>query len=347
MITGTYYSFQIFFTRLYKGGSNLEGGTLLQLRNKINRKNVKYDVKGNWNACIDFFELVTKCHIVAAALHFFGMKEISATPTCSALPSDMATWDTQTQWRELSQVIGCLIDQYVIVRDFLDAAPKSSIPRPLPTVSVNPHLSRIMAEHTYEGSPQESHPVQTRIRRLPPWIASRHQSTQQASADVHEKAPDGVFKYASAVLNDGLLLLELRDAIHEGDGERILRCWRFMLLYFRATGHTKYALEAFNLMAAVKATASSRIAKQITWSRTVNTRGKKGQNIPVDLFMEHLNRTLKEYVAGTGANISEKTIVQCGKSLQAIFDTCSTYDRENNIHPESIHHTRARERMSR
>lgn len=35
--------------------------------------------------------------------------------------------------------------------------------------------------------------------------------------------PDGVFNYASAVLNDGLLLMELRDAIHEGDGETILR----------------------------------------------------------------------------------------------------------------------------
>ena len=46
----------------------------------------------------------------------------------------------------------------------------------------------------------------------------------QASQTVKKAAPDGVFNYASAVLNDGLLLLEYKDAIREGDGERILRC---------------------------------------------------------------------------------------------------------------------------
>ncbi len=35
---------------------------------------------------------------------------------------------------------------------------------------------------------------------------------------------DGVFSYACVVMCDGLLILELRDAIHQGDGPRILRC---------------------------------------------------------------------------------------------------------------------------
>ena len=35
---------------------------------------------------------------------------------------------------------------------------------------------------------------------------------------VRDSSPDGVFNYASAVLNDGLLPLELRNAIYEGDG---------------------------------------------------------------------------------------------------------------------------------
>lgn len=66
-----------------------------------------------------------------------------------------------------------------------------------------------------------------------------------------QEAPGVFFNYASAVLTDGLLLLEFRDAIHEGDGQRIMRCWKFMLLYFFSSGHNKYALEAFNLLANV------------------------------------------------------------------------------------------------
>jgi hypothetical protein len=55
-----------------------------------------------------------------------------------------------------------------------------------------------------------------------------------------EMSPDKVLEYASAVLSDGLLLLEFRDVVHEGNGERVMRCWRLMLLYFFHSGHRKY-----------------------------------------------------------------------------------------------------------
>ena len=40
-----------------------------------------------------------------------------------------------------------------------------------------------------------------------------------ASRYAIESSPDKVLGYACTVLSDGLLLLEFRDAIHEGDGE--------------------------------------------------------------------------------------------------------------------------------
>lgn len=42
---------------------------------------------------------------------------------------------------------------------------------------------------------------------------------------------DGVHAYAHGVLAHGLLYMEFRDGIREGDGYRILRCWRYFLLY--------------------------------------------------------------------------------------------------------------------
>ncbi len=87
--------------------------------------------------------------------------------------------------------------------------------------------------------------------------------------EVHDIAPDAVFDYSSTVLNDDLLMLEFRDAIHERDGDRILRCWKFLLLYFRFAGRTKYAIEAFNMLTNVNATCSTRLAAQIKWSRVI------------------------------------------------------------------------------
>ena len=58
-----------------------------------------------------------------------------------------------------------------------------------------------------------------------------------------------MFDYTCAVLNDGLLLFEFRNTFHESDGERIIWCWKFLLLYLHSAGHTKYAVEALTLMA--------------------------------------------------------------------------------------------------
>ena len=59
----------------------MEGGTLLQLRNLINRRNISGDISGNFNAAIDFFQLVLTAYIVSATMHFFGMTSLKGTPT--------------------------------------------------------------------------------------------------------------------------------------------------------------------------------------------------------------------------------------------------------------------------
>ena len=72
----------------------------------------------------------------------------------------------------------------------------------------------------------------------------------RASLVVQDYAPDFVHNYACAVLNDGMLMLEFRDAIYEGDGNCILRVCKFLLLQFRYAGRKKHALEAFHKLAA-------------------------------------------------------------------------------------------------
>ena len=41
------------------------------------------------------------------------------------------------------------------------------------------------------------------------------------------------------------------------------------------------------------------------WGRAVNLRRGLGHNIPADLHMEHLNQTVKDYVANVGANVDD------------------------------------------
>ena len=147
----------------------------------------------------------------------------------NALPPNLPACPTTEQWRVFSEAISRLVDQYVIVKKSADLHPGVQIPRPVmsvldKTLRNNSHAFRISMEHTYDahGSFERCVPLPCK-RKLPAWLQSLSDRPQTSQA-VKQATPDSVFNYMSAVLSDGLLLLEFHDAIHEGDGRRILRC---------------------------------------------------------------------------------------------------------------------------
>lgn len=271
-----------------------------------------------------FFELVVTAHILAAAMHYFGLDSQEGHPTQNMI----APSDGSSKWLTLKRAAEQIVDNYVMVHELNPNCESTA------SVNSNPHADRVASEHSY-ALIEPSHGSMKRKRKLPQWLMH----TPPVSTNVKQQSPDGVFNYASAVLKDGLLLLELRDSIREGDGPRVIRCWKFMLLHWRHARHTKYSLEVLHLIAAIHSTASERIAHELIWCRFINTRGVPGGNIPIDLFMEHLNRTLKDYLMGLGANISESTICQTSKSLRNLMDISAHFDYICNIPRQSIYHT--------
>ena len=141
-----------------------------------------------------------------------------------------------------------------------------------------------------------------------------------------EHSDDLVLSYACESLTLGLFLMEFIDAIREGDGLRIVRCWRYFLLLFKTTGRTNYSVEAFTLLAQLHFIFTPRMAHQLVWSRTVNTHGRPGKNIPCDLHMEHLNRDCKTAIAGLGANITDKAVQRVGRCVGEMVNVTDNYD---------------------
>ncbi len=66
--------------RLYDTKSGMERDTLYQLRNLINRRNVKKEVKSDVNAIEDFIEVVTTGYIVSAVMTHLGMSHNNDIP---------------------------------------------------------------------------------------------------------------------------------------------------------------------------------------------------------------------------------------------------------------------------
>lgn len=128
-----------------------------------------------------------------------------------------------------------------------------------------------------------------------------------------------------------MLYLEFQDAIREGDGARVLTCWKYFLPIFKASGRKNYALEALNLLFQVTHRLPPRLRMQVLYSRFVNTQGRAGCNIPADLHMEHINRTTKEAIEHHGANKTPQAILRSSKCAHAVMLLTSNFDTQTEI----------------
>ena len=160
-----------------------------------------------------------------------------------------------------------------------------------------------------------------------------------ANSPTEEVTGDKVQCYAMSMLSLGLLYMEYCDSIREGDGHRILRCWRYLMLVFKTTKRKNYSIEALNLLAQYHFFLSQRQAQQLIWSRCINTHGISGRNIPADLFMEHLNRVCKEAVLNLGSNKTPQALERVGKCVGVVAELLDEYDQELGIRELSGSHS--------
>ena len=142
---------------------------------------------------------------------------------------------------------------------------------------------------------------------------------------------DQTFQYTLEILSAGCFYMEYADAIKEADGERILRCWRYLLPIFQLSNRTNYSNEVLNMLLQYHVSLSERHAQQLIWSRCVNVHGIIGNNIPMDLHMEHLNRIAKEAMKGLGANKTPRAIERIGKALGTIAPILDIFDKECGV----------------
>ena len=141
---------------------------------------------------------------------------------------------------------------------------------------------------------------------------------------------DRINMYATEVLTLGLLWHSFHDAIKEGDGDRIIRNWKFNLLAFKSARRKNYSIEALNLLLQVNYILSPREAAQVTWCRSVNTSGRQGHNIPMDLHLEHLNRRLKSTLQNMRSNTTKASIRMAAENVDVVNNVCHNFEKQTN-----------------
>lgn len=148
---------------------------------------------------------------------------------------------------------------------------------------------------------------------------------------------DSIYNYHNSRLQMGLLLMNIADAIKEGDGLRLVNCYKFVLLFVYQFNHTKYAYVLLLFFTQIYAFLSEEDSFSLIFNRFINSKGKGGGNIPLDLFMEHLNLLLKRLAKGMGANVTNaslqraaQSIVPLNKAMDAIYNDCNKVKRSGH-----------------
>ena len=276
---------QVIMDKYYKAGSAREAGTLYQLRNFINRRNVSTNVSHNYHHASAFMDLVGEGHVIAAALEFFGMEALDSY--CPRIPRGAAKQDPHLRKRSLHHIVGEFIDE-VIMND------------------MKRHLDMVA------------------------------RNTQEADEDNQ----DGVHSYAVNVMKYCLLRRVNVTATRSGDGDRLIRHWKYAMLLYDSVHKTKYRLESFLFLAAMLALYTPRHREQVTWNRFISLSGGKGRNLDGDYVMELLNKYAKSRVKLIGPTHSPEIVMRIGKTMMFCHDVQVQLERQVRADFLSRDHTR-------
>ena len=74
------------------------------------------------------------------------------------------------------------------------------------------------------------------------------------------------------------------------------------------------------------------------FNRFINSKGKYGGNIPLDLFMEYLNLLLKRLAKGMGAYVTSTSLQRAAQSIVPLNKVMKTIYKDCNKVKRSGHH---------
>ena len=102
---------QVIMDRLYSTASSHQGGTLHQLRNLINRRNVVQQVSKNYHADSAFIDLTVNCHVVSAAMTHLNMANLHDRP--AVLPGRLEVMSKDAKARLIRQISKNIVNTYI------------------------------------------------------------------------------------------------------------------------------------------------------------------------------------------------------------------------------------------
>ena len=169
-------------------------------------------------------------------------------------------------------------------------------------------------------------------------LVDHHKKTGHSE---HTDSSDGVRNYCSNALTLCYLAKNFLDARKRGDGERVCRLYKHLLLYFKLDGRTKYSFQTLQLLSQLNFLLPPGLAHELKWNRFVNTKGHPDSNIELDRELEHRNKYVKEEIKSFRGKITDKAISRCSQSYTPMEELMRQFDKQSGHKKQSGKHTKS------
>ena len=74
-------------------------------------------------------------------------------------------------------------------------------------------------------------------------------------------------------------------------------------------------------------------------AQTRQLKRRAWQNIPCDLYNEHVNRQVKYIIQNMGSNLIATSLQRAARSVSTLHDICQAYDTETGVPHRTIAHS--------
>lgn len=156
---------------------------------------------------------------------------------------------------------------------------------------------------------------------------------------------DELQNYVLNFLQWYFVIIMMKDAIREGDTNRICMLLKHMIPFFYSHSElSKYMAECIDYILKVEHTLSPKLAVRVKAASVVNPKGKLGKNKAADLQKENQVKFLKTLIRTLGANKTEKAIMSITKAAPTILAVCDNFDKMMKLKTvDKTHKTRSRD----
>ena len=154
---------------------------------------------------------------------------------------------------------------------------------------------------------------------------------------------DFVKNYSLCLLKYYFILPDFKDAVREGNGERLATLHKLLVPHFKSLpGFNAYAIEMMISVIQNEVLLSEAETHQCMWASTANWKGEPGKNIEIDLLQENRNKDIKKSIKVMGANKTDLAIERASKSCGGERQIIQNFDSQiQRVHHSSMHSHRS------